>query len=400
MSFKIDIISIIILMGIVQGYFLAFVLLHNHNGNYESNRYLAILLCAFSTSIFNIFLLQAGLLQLCIYTSKFSSFIILLFGPVLFFYIRSLIFQVFHLQHRDWFHFIPALLVFLRFIPYYFADNVTKKSFILSPINFESFRPDHYEYLIIIICAQIHFWIYLFVIQRLLNQYRQSVKNYYSNIEENNLNWIRFFISLFATVYIIFLILSIILLKYNYMVSFNILGVTVSLAIFILGYHGLKQTAIITLSSLKTIKSESTELPPDLVQSLADQLNKLMSKEKLYTASELNLDDLAKKLNTSRNVLSQFINECLQTNFFDYINGLRVEEMKRLLLDTEKEYMTIYALAAEAGFNAKSTYNRIFKQFTGMTPSEFRQDHRPWKIKEEETSDSYQTTDSSHFMKN
>jgi AraC-like DNA-binding protein len=183
------------------------------------------------------------------------------------------------------------------------------------------------------------------------------------------------------------------------MISFNILGVTVSLAIFKLGYHGLKQTAIITLPP-KASNSESAELPPDLVQSLTDQLNMLMQKEKLYKVPELNLEDLAKKLDTSRNILSQFINECLQTNFFDYINGLRVEEMKRLLLDTEKEYMTIYALAVEAGFSAKSTYNRIFKQFTGMTPSEFRQKHCPWKTKNQTAYDSYQKNDSTNFIQN
>lgn len=377
MSIKFDIVATIILLGIIQGYFLAIVLFNNRNGNYEANRYLAMLLCAFSTGIFNIFLLQTGLHFILYCTSKFSAFIILLFGPFFFFYVRTLIFQVSHLQLHDWFHFTPALLAFIRFIPYYFAENATKNAFILSPINIKSFRPEHYEYLVIIIASQIHLWIYLFVVLHLLKQYQQRVKDYYSNIEQHNLNWIRFFISVFATVYIVFLMVSILLLKYNYKISFNILGVTVSLAIFIMGYHGLKQTPIITIAPSKPLKQESAELSPDFIQSLTTQLNALMNEEKLFTDPELNLDDLAKKLNISRNFLSQFINEYLQTNFYDYINGLRVEEMKRLLLNTDKGYMTIYALATEAGFNAKSTYNRIFKRITGMTPTEFKQVHCP-----------------------
>lgn len=398
MSIKFDIIAVIILLGIIQGYFLAIVLFNNRNGNYEANRYLAMLLCAFSTGIFNIFLLQTDQYFILYRTSKFSAFIILLFGPLFFFYVRSLIYQISRLQCRDIFHFIPALLVFFRFIPYYLADNATKESFILSPRNFKTFKPEHYEYLTIIIFSQIHLWIYLFVVLHLLKQYRQIVKEYYSNIEQHNLDWIQFFISLFATVYMVFFMASIMLLKYNYQISFNILGITVSLAIFVLGYHGLKQTALITITPPKPLKPEPAELPPDLTRSLTTQLNMLMNKEKLFTNPELNLDDLAKRLNISRNFLSQFINEYLQTNFFDYINGFRVEEMKRLLLDTEKEYMTIYALAVEAGFSAKSTYNRIFKQLTGMTPSEFRQKHCRRKIKGQKTSNSYQINESNLFI--
>lgn len=398
MSIKIDIIAVIILLGIIQGYFLAIVLFNNRNGNYEANRYLAMLLCAISTAIVNIFLLQTDLHFILFYTSKFSAFIILLFGPLFFFYVRSLIYQVSRLQHYDLLHFIPALLIFYRFIPYYLADNTTKESFILSPLNFKAFKPEHYEFLTIIIFSQIHLWIYLFIVLHLLKQYRQCVKEYYSNIERHNLNWIRFFISLFAMVYIVFLIASIIMIKYNYKISFNLLGITVSLAIFILGYHGLKQTALITITTPKPLKQESTELSPELIRSLTTQLNILMNEEKLFTNPDLNLDDLAKKLNISRNSLSQFINEYLQTNFFDYINGFRVEEMKRLLIDTEKEYMTIYALAVEAGFSAKSTYNRIFKQLTGMTPSEFRQKHCRRKIKGQKTFDSYQINESNFFL--
>lgn len=362
----------IILLGVVQGFFLAFVLLSNRNGNYRANRYLGILFCAVSTSIFNIFLLQTGLYRRFPYTLKFPANILLLFGPLFFFYVRSLVFRISRFQRRDWFHFIPALLAFARFIPFYFSDIATKTLF-PSLGNIRSFKYAQYEYLAILICSQIHLWSYLFVVLRLLKQYRQAVKDYYSNIEKQNLSWIRFFISVFAAVYIIMFLLCTIFIAVDYMVSFLILGVVVSVGIFILGYQGLRQTEIITMElPLKKAKTEPAELTKKFVQSLATQLNTLMKEEKIFTDPELNLDDLAKKLAVSRNTLSQFIRDYHKTSFFDYITRLRVEEMKRLLLDAEKEYMTIVALSNEAGFNSKPTLNRIFKQYTGMSPSEFR----------------------------
>lgn len=367
--------SIIILLGAFQGFYLSFILFTNRNGNYEANRYLALLLCAISASIFNIFLMQTGLLRIFYYVSKFPVSLTLLFGPFFYFYVRSLLFGASRLQPRDWFHFLPALIVFTRYIPYYFADKAIKNAFILTPVNFQSFRYEHYEYLAIFIFCQIHLWIYLFVIRRTQKQHRQRVKDYYSNMESRNLNWIQFFISLFALVYIVFILVCIILIKYNYMVSYNIVGITVSLSIFILGYRGLKQTAIITIPPLKTAKPESTELPGELIQSLAPQFNMLMNEEKLFTNPELNLDDLARRLGVPRNTVSQFINDYLKANFYDYINRLRVEEIKRLLLDADKEYLTIIALATEAGFNSKTSFNRIFRHYTGMTPSEYKRHH-------------------------
>ncbi|NLW47540.1 MAG: AraC family transcriptional regulator [Firmicutes bacterium] len=103
--------------------------------------------------------------------------------------------------------------------------------------------------------------------------------------------------------------------------------------------------------------------------------------EKLYTNPELNLDDLAKRLGVPRNTASQFINDCLKTNFYDYINRLRIEEIKRLLLDADKEYLTIIALATEAGFNSKTSFNRTFRQYTGMTPSEYKRHYCSGKQK-------------------
>jgi len=49
-----------------------------------------------------------------------------------------------------------------------------------------------------------------------------------------------------------------------------------------------------------------------------------------------------------------------------------VEEVKAKLLDPENDKYTLLGLAAEAGFNSKSSFNALFKHHTGMTPSEFK----------------------------
>ena len=68
--------------------------------------------------------------------------------------------------------------------------------------------------------------------------------------------------------------------------------------------------------------------------------------------------------------LSQFLNERLETSFTRYVNSFRVEEAKWLLL--EKPARSILSICYQVGFSSKSSFNSVFKNITGFTPTEFR----------------------------
>jgi len=90
----------------------------------------------------------------------------------------------------------------------------------------------------------------------------------------------------------------------------------------------------------------------------------------LYREAGLTLPMLAAKVGAKPNVISQALNQTLGLSFFDYINGHRIDEAKRLLETGEDG--TILDIAYEVGFNSKSTFNAAFKKHTGQTPSLFR----------------------------
>jgi AraC-like DNA-binding protein len=126
------------------------------------------------------------------------------------------------------------------------------------------------------------------------------------------------------------------------------------------------------LATLETAKKKYSKsgLSETLAIKAHEELTALMSKEKLFTASELTLADLAIKLNIHPNYLSQVINEKEGKNFYDYINSLRIEEFRRLVLLPENKKYTILALAYDCGFNSKSSFNKYFKKATDLSPSE------------------------------
>ena len=97
-----------------------------------------------------------------------------------------------------------------------------------------------------------------------------------------------------------------------------------------------------------------------------------MDEDKPYRNSNIRLDDIAQALDIPPHHLSQVINQLLDVNFNEFINAYRVEEVKQKLLNPSHAHLNILALAFDAGFNSKTSFNRIFKQFTGKTPSLYK----------------------------
>lgn len=97
-----------------------------------------------------------------------------------------------------------------------------------------------------------------------------------------------------------------------------------------------------------------------------------MTEKKPFLNPELSLSTLAKDLKIPRGQLSQLINDGIGENFYDFINKYRIDEVKKLMADPEMAHYNLLGLAFEAGFKSKSTFNLIFKRFTGLTPTEYR----------------------------
>lgn len=108
-----------------------------------------------------------------------------------------------------------------------------------------------------------------------------------------------------------------------------------------------------------------------MAATLHEKITVLMDTEKAYTESELSLSDLANRLGTLPNYLSQVINDKEGKNFYDYINTLRIEEFKRLIAIPENQVYTMLSLSYDCGFNSKSTFNKNFKKATKQSPSQY-----------------------------
>lgn len=121
----------------------------------------------------------------------------------------------------------------------------------------------------------------------------------------------------------------------------------------------------------KVNKVEKGSIKEETDDELFLKIVSLLETEKLYKNPDFNLNILAKKLNTNRSYVSKAINLGVNKTFVEFINDYRITESKRLLCNKEKKQLTIEAIGREAGFNSRSTFFRVFKSITGVTPSFF-----------------------------
>ncbi len=121
-----------------------------------------------------------------------------------------------------------------------------------------------------------------------------------------------------------------------------------------------------------TEKYKESSIDEERLSRLAIQLQKLMNEKQLYREPELSLDKLAKELKVPNYLLTQTLRFGLNTNYFEYVNSCRVEDIKDKMTDPAYKDYNILDLAYSAGFKSKSSFNTAFKKVTNTTPSRYR----------------------------
>jgi len=118
------------------------------------------------------------------------------------------------------------------------------------------------------------------------------------------------------------------------------------------------------------IPIQDGELDPAIRAELFETVKDQLESRKLYLDDKLTLTRLSVLTGLSKHHLSEVLNRHAGKNFYEFINGYRIDFVCKRL--EEKTEQTILDIALEAGFSSKSTFNAIFKQFTGQTPTQYR----------------------------
>lgn len=141
-----------------------------------------------------------------------------------------------------------------------------------------------------------------------------------------------------------------------------------SLFIYTIGWLGFSGPAFI-LYPFKRKEASIQSIP------ILERLEALIQQKKLYQNPDFRIADAAALIGISTKELSGLINNNLGYNFSTYINHFRIEEIKEKLISEEHKKYTLQHIALSSGFKSKSSFNEIFKNLEGMTPSAYRKAH-------------------------
>jgi len=218
--------------------------------------------------------------------------------------------------------------------------------------------------------------IVLIMLWKSLKKYHEEPDSYHSGIFKSKLSWLKTLLIL-QFIFIVFWGYSAtqFALTDNFDYSSDLLLVATSVLIYIMGYIGTqkirvqeerKQIRLLNFSEQDYPISNGTKNKHIFT------LEEILIKERKFLDQTITLSKLAEELQLSKSHLSRIINSELNMSFSEYVNSLRVNEAKKLIINPAFSKYTLVSIGLEAGFNSKTTFNNTFKKLTGQTPSQFR----------------------------
>ncbi|MFS4466640.1 helix-turn-helix domain-containing protein [Maribacter sp. 2210JD10-5] len=363
----IGLIDVLLLMGISQGVFLTVTLPIVHQKNTKPNSILSIQLAMTSILLLSKFILTKATESWVIQYASTLEFIIFLFGPLGYMYIRRLLIKGDQNFILSWFHYVPAIfygLFLLYLCSYSQAEYVALYRGGYLRVIFSAVEA----------LALISNVYYLFRCGKLIFNFEKNEKEQLS-FSQPSLRFLKVMfggIALILMLWAFSFITSIAFGFNNAYLNYNTVWIALPLLVYGIGFYALRQPEIFRVQlAQKENAKQKNRLDETETRELQSSLHTLIHKEHIYLDNELTLAVLAEQLNTSPNNLSWLLNNVYNSNFYDYINQFRVAAFLEKLDKKEHQRQTLLALSMEVGFKSKSTFNKAFKAKLQETPSNY-----------------------------
>lgn len=290
-------------------------------------------------------------------------------GPLIYWYVSSVLYRDFRFRKTDCLHLTPAFIVGMIVVWNYHWLHEPEQIRVMTDLSIiQSTTMSN-------ITAFWHFSVIVYGVWALINitRYRNLLKLRYSNIDLRTKSWLKgIVIGLIAIA--------------GWRLATHFIGQQIGLAgADIWGVVGNDiEFVFITLLVFTSIRYvhlfdhvDNTTQKPITTRAYKDEqvsrVSRLMDEQKPYLLHDITIEALSKISSVPERALSHIINQHFGMNFFEFINGYRIKEAKRLLSDPTCKDKTILELMKAAGFTSKSTFNTLFKKSVGETPSQFRQ---------------------------
>jgi len=301
--------------------------------------------------------------------------------PLIYFYVRSITRSDFKFNRKHLWHFVPGTVYILikLFVLAYDASQPgfddTQNGYLVQNFQWKYVDPFHSALTYIQTVA------YLVLTIQLYYSYRKNIQQYFSNTYRLELNWMRNFLLIYTVLFVYGsgqTLVNLTIAELSWTQKWWLHFFT-ALAIIYIGVKGYF-TNTDALSGLEfdgssgIVHPSSLSRPTNVAAHLDEKkaiVASYFANEKPYLDPDLNLISLSQELGMTRAEVSEIINQGFGKNFNDFVNFYRVEAIKMMFEEGKQQQMSLLGVALECGFNSKATFNRVFKKFTQMSPSQY-----------------------------
>ena len=365
--------DLILLLGSLQGFILVSLLWFNPNGNRLSNRLLAALIGSLA-----LMSLAVGIPIMNRWVSYLIDFlpwfIAMPIGPLVYFYVKSVLNPAFRLGRTEKLHFLPVILdcgapligwVFMIGFWLGLFEQQEGSAFGQAMTEYNTY---------IDIPRWLSITVYLFLTRRLLRQ--QPLIKSAPEIDQQRRRWLAQFVTavlIFQAIWLLFMVPYVVPGWRNQLLDqlgWYPVYIPMAILIYWLGLRGYLHSRM-TITNLTDQKPAGVNLPPETLTQVVDALERAMKTDRLFLDPALSVDTLGKHIQLSPKLISAVLNQHLRTNFNAYINRYRVEAVTHCLTNPANNHLTLTGIAFKCGFNSQATFQRTFKQVMGISPGEY-----------------------------
>ncbi|MBO1254818.1 AraC family transcriptional regulator [Alteromonas sp. 5E99-2] len=287
------------------------------------------------------------------------------FGAFLYLYCRSAIIdKPFHLY--DLLHSIPFLLCLIINIDFLLLPPSDK-------IDLVNIGHQSGAILITQLLMGFQAFVYLGFSIHLIMKFKQQADDNLSNFNPEIFTWLWVLLSMYGVIWFLDLLGSMLEGNYVLVIVSDVLFISLIYSISLYQWREPKLFKIKELSAASNnerLKTKSELFDHETRIILLSNIIGYMNDKKPYLDNKLTLDSLAKLTDLSSHHLSEVLNQQAKKNFYQFVNEYRVNFIcERIAVEHDCK---ILDLAMDAGFSSKSTFNAVFKQFKGITPTQYR----------------------------
>ncbi|MEM7549259.1 MAG: helix-turn-helix transcriptional regulator [Bacteroidota bacterium] len=341
-----------------------------------------VLVACLLTIAFRFLITILGEDNLGVLKADFSVAIIpMTFGPFMYLYTTYLINGDSKFNSKDLLHFLPPvafIILYLGFFSQFISFDET------SYFEKDRFLAIRIIFGLTFFSSVLVYTIFTFV---RLGEYRKKLK---PKMSYNNggiqLIWLNFVALLFSLLFLTYLIVGLInALTFSETLDLGLVSrVGLTVLAYATSYFGLRQPSILGSLYERAIKygetvdndgqsNQKSKISNIRIEEITRKLESCMEEKKPFLRPELTLADLAELMEVNKSELTYVLNNHIGKNFFSYVNDYRLKAVLEKLKDPACDHLTIISIAFDCGFNSKSTFNGLFKQHTGLTPTAYKQ---------------------------